>query len=493
MSIICPNRGRSGKEFGSSGMNSKNKASEDKKFRSSERWFHILIETKARELDSKLLLACCAAERGYSVLLGWKNSFNKCMEKIPIGVVYEKSIAINKLQLLKKYRDVGHRIIVNDEEASAIYVRPEFYCETRLSLETLSLADRYLTWGVRQKEIMDQCYPTFADRIRNTGTPRTDLWMEPLCGLYDKAAEEYRQKYGRYIFMPSNFGGPINSRGRDFEEKQAERYGLVRNQVDREWFRGRIEHTAQVLPAYIEALRAVRVALPDHSLIVRPHPAESSAYWKRVVADIDNCHVVHEKTATPWILGSEAMFHHGCTTAIEALLMGKPSIAYVPQWDGRYIRPFDVGHGPIAERLDDLIAFLRQAVDSEHFTGKTPIAISEHICTAPGTLAADRIAAELDTISWPKNSVGRTLRNLTECRSVRSIAAKSTKAFLRSIQNAVTRGGDDGATKWPGTDTNELEEKLAFFRSALKRFETVVLTRVSDNIFLVRMEAKSNH
>lgn len=42
-----------------------------------DRWLHIPVEIRLRELDSKLLLACCAAERGARALIGEFGLFSK--------------------------------------------------------------------------------------------------------------------------------------------------------------------------------------------------------------------------------------------------------------------------------------------------------------------------------------------------------------------------------------------------------------------------------
>ena len=47
---------------------------------------YIGIETKVREFDAKLLLACVAAEAGYEVVLGQQKVFLKRLENMPQGI-----------------------------------------------------------------------------------------------------------------------------------------------------------------------------------------------------------------------------------------------------------------------------------------------------------------------------------------------------------------------------------------------------------------------
>ena len=49
--------------------------------------------------------------------------------------------------------------------------------------------------------------------------------------------------------------------------------------------------------------------------------------------NIPNIKVVYKDSIAPWILGSKAVVHSSCTSGIEAYLMGKPVISYLPKTD----------------------------------------------------------------------------------------------------------------------------------------------------------------
>ena len=59
---------------------------------------YIKIEVKRRELESRLLLAMAAAERGHQVLLGASNLTLDLVKqrKLKPGIIFEKSIVPSK-------------------------------------------------------------------------------------------------------------------------------------------------------------------------------------------------------------------------------------------------------------------------------------------------------------------------------------------------------------------------------------------------------------
>ena len=58
---------------------------------------YIGVETKAREFDAKLLLACAAAEAGFDTVLGQQKIFVKHLAAMPRGIWLNKSISPSKV------------------------------------------------------------------------------------------------------------------------------------------------------------------------------------------------------------------------------------------------------------------------------------------------------------------------------------------------------------------------------------------------------------
>ena len=60
-------------------------------------WVHLPVEAKARSFHSRLLLGCCAAERGYGVVVGKKRRLDDRAIDLPAGVFLEKGCTLPAL------------------------------------------------------------------------------------------------------------------------------------------------------------------------------------------------------------------------------------------------------------------------------------------------------------------------------------------------------------------------------------------------------------
>ena len=64
------------------------------------------------------------------------------------------------------------------------------------------------------------------------------------------------------------------------------------------------------------------------NIVIRPHPEESLDFYKEKFQSHNNIKVLHEGPVIPWILASNYMVHHSCTTAVEACMLDKIPISY---------------------------------------------------------------------------------------------------------------------------------------------------------------------
>ena len=79
----------------------------------------INVETKARDFNSRMMVAYQALTRGYEVVIGAQSEMNEFLKYLPKGIFFEKSISRNKLQKLLKIKKIGHKIVNLDEEGIA--------------------------------------------------------------------------------------------------------------------------------------------------------------------------------------------------------------------------------------------------------------------------------------------------------------------------------------------------------------------------------------
>jgi hypothetical protein len=71
-------------------------------------------------------------------------------------------------------------------------------------------------------------------------------------------------------------------------------------------------------------------SFPQVTVVVRPHPTESHEAYRRIAEGCRRVKVTNQGNVVPWLLSARALIHNGCTTGVEAFVMGVPAISYRP-------------------------------------------------------------------------------------------------------------------------------------------------------------------
>ena len=98
--------------------------------------------------------------------------------------------------------------------------------------------------------------------------------------------------------------------------------------IDR-WF----EHQKEAFGHCRKLVEALAKAFPERAMVVRPHPSEGRKAWEEVAGRYPNCVVRAGGSALDDILQADVLVHNSCTTAIEANLLGVPTINFLPNFD----------------------------------------------------------------------------------------------------------------------------------------------------------------
>ena len=107
------------------------------------KWLILPIETKVRELDGKVLLAAAAAERGWGVILGHKDTSVEDSASIK-GIALEKDGHIGNHRI-SQFIEAGKSVCALDEEG-LVYHNSQAYYRRRLNPENYQKMDRIFMW-----------------------------------------------------------------------------------------------------------------------------------------------------------------------------------------------------------------------------------------------------------------------------------------------------------------------------------------------------------
>ncbi|MCC8997398.1 MAG: hypothetical protein LM517_10220 [Nitrosomonas sp.] len=358
----------------------------------------IPIENQVRELDSKLLIACCAAEKGFPIILGSQFFIYLAMPKLPLGVVFAKSMRSVNGATFSLMNQLGYDIVACDEEGLVRFDSPEYY-EWRYSKATFAAISHLFAWGKDDAKAYSNYKGYTGIPIHLTGNSRIDLLRPELRGIFQQKVDEIQAKYGDFILINTNFSfvnnfvDNLNLIQRDHKGSfiKISRSG---SGLSKQFAEGMENHQKLIYTSFKKLLPELSKRFPNNQFILRPHPSENHAVWRDLLKGIDNIQVVHEGNVAPWLMASQGLLHNGCTTAVEATVLGTPSITYQPihaeMYD--YHLPNSLSHeATTPEQVFEGISAVIQGkigLISEQTKNKL---FEKHLSSTNGTLAADKI------------------------------------------------------------------------------------------------------
>ena len=251
----------------------------------------VPVENQVRELDPKLLLACIAARRGFSVIIGSHREIDLHISSLPQGLYLNKSMTDRNLKMFRIMENLGHEILTWDEEA-LVHLPADTYYSRRLSPVAIRYNSRLFAWGEDNAELWRQ-YPDLPPDmpIHITGNPRSDMLRPDLRSFYEPEAEMLRKKYGNLILINTNFNHvnafspaqnlfrPVTMAG------QRPKFGKAAVGMSREYAEGLRDHKQDILKAFRQMIPRLDQMFPDHVIIVRPHPTENQQIYIDIAND----------------------------------------------------------------------------------------------------------------------------------------------------------------------------------------------------------------
>ena len=294
----------------------------------------IPVENQVRELDPKLLLACIAAGRGFSSIIGSRRELEFRIDSYPKSIYLSKSMTKRSLRFFLVTRKFGHQIVAWDEEA-LVHLPRQTYFSRRMHPESIKNVSHLFAWGPDNVELWRQ-YRHLPDDlpIHNTGNPRNDMLRPEMHPFYEEEVQALRHQYGDFILINTNFNH-VNAFGPDLnlfkplnKGEEVAQFGRAARGMSREYAQGLWDHKHAVFKSFQQLLPKLDQAFPNLNIVVRPHPTERHEVYHDIAARCSRVHVTNEGNVVPWILATRLVLHNGCTTGVESFVMGVPSISY---------------------------------------------------------------------------------------------------------------------------------------------------------------------
>jgi surface carbohydrate biosynthesis protein len=423
----------------------------------------IPVENQVRELDAKLLLACVAAQTDYRCLIGWKGLIDARIGRFPPSIYLAKSMTRQNLKILRIKRKLGHQVAAWDEEAVVHYPRQIYYAR-RVGSESLKLIDLFIAWGEDNRELLEG-HPEFDGApIHVLGNPRSDLLRPEFRDFYAEQVDSLRYEHGDFVLINTNFGS-VNGYSERLNLLQkvngeAGEWVLGRHALGMppDYARGLFHHRAGVLREFQGLIKAIARADPRRKIVVRPHPAEDHGLWRRWCAELTNVEVNAEGNVIPWLLAAGCLVHNGCTTAVEAYLLGTKIISFVPLNDDRYEFGLPNELGDRAASVDEVIAMIGAGAagqSPESCRAKREL-VSRYICSLEGTLASQKI---VDVVTRHFDADRRPPRPMARLKGVVQAEFRAANKRLQRMIGVARYDGNFMRQRFPDLTVANVQER----------------------------------
>lgn len=443
------------------------------------------VETQTREFDGKLLTACAIAERGVPVIVGSRTDMHMRIARLPGGLYHAKDVRQSSCRMFAIMRKLGYRISVIDEEA-VVYFSPASYHSHRVAECAMATIDEFFAWGPDNVELIETAPGYRGQPIRVPGNPRIDLLRPELRGYFEPQVREYRERFGKFILINSNFG-TVNHFFPNLTRVSVSGVRLANYIQPESFMADAFTFRAHVMNAFLEIVPKLADAFPDTAIVIRPHPMENHDTWRRAAQGRDNVHVIHEGNVYGWLLASAVKIHNGCTTAVESFLLGQPSVAFRPRRSELYELGLPNSLSLCAdsgEALLETVAGLLERPEGAAATATQNQIAERYFSALDGPLAADRTADEL--IRMRDEASERTKPALP----VRLAAGVSATA--REIQKRINERRPNHKNSWAftrhrfaGIDPDSVNRQIADYSRLLGRFEDLRARSVGRNLVAI--------
>lgn len=456
---------------------------------SERRWLLLPVETKARELTAKTLLACVAAERGWGAIVGKKNTVRGKQERLPRGAFIEKSISPGRIADIEKANQCGNRVTSWCEEG-LLYLNREGYSQGRLEPQSYEAIDYFFAWGKQQADDVAKSVGAI-EKIVLSGNPRFDLLRPELRGIFAQAADEIKKRHGKIILITSRFSDVnINLNIPDFDYVSwlcSE--GKITSKEQEALTRRFIQLNEKLFSSFLELMPALAKTFIDHVIVIRPHPSENHEPWIEKTKNLSNVKVIYEGSINEWSLAADVVISNNCTTGVEAFLLDRPVISYRPiKDDGVEFELVDQVSYPAATEEEVLALVHRFVNDKDGVFGEERDRQREfarkYIANIDGNLACETIMDTMDKLDLPvvggqfplntnfKKLIGRKAKNL-EQKIKHSLNNKSDNTIFYNQQ------------KFPGVKLGEMKYLVDEFRRVTGRFLDLHVIPVDENTFCI--------
>jgi len=290
---------------------------------------YVICHQWHREFRAKLLLAHEAAERYGVAIIGKTAPMRKFLENAPPGIIIDMAFTQERGEQFSKYRKMGHRIVSFCEESSAMPDDPKKSAR-RFGNKAFNEMEFAVLWGEWHRKIIPGWME--GDDALPLGHPRLEILQPKWYRLYDEERKEIKKKYGHYLLV--NTRTPQYTFD-DYKTAHRDEIRKIKKKNEHEECNITPPNSSDVADSFEkaktrlreQALQAERFATEfGLNVVYRPKQTVANSVLKSQLKDVGvRANVDKRFDIAPWLDEAALIIHHGCTTSIEAALLGTPA------------------------------------------------------------------------------------------------------------------------------------------------------------------------
>jgi hypothetical protein len=266
--------------------------------------------------------------------------------------------------------------------------------------------------------------------------------------------------------------------------------GRAAKGMSRKYAGGLRDHKQAIFETFQQIIPAIEKAFPKHNIVVRPHPTENQEIYRQIAAGCERVKVTNEGNVVPWLMATRALIHNGCTTGVEAYVMGVPAISYRAVVNENY----DYGF----YRLPNLLS--HQCFDFEELSTTLGKILAEELAAAGGDereiLARQHLAALDGPLACER--IVDVCEKIVEGQSERSKPALFDRltgycmATMRTVKRKIKANLPRARKKpafhrhrYPEVSLEDMRDRMLRFQQVLGDSKELRVERFSDQFFQI--------
>lgn len=275
---------------------------------------YLNCELKARDLESRMLVAAYLLKAGWAVIVGQFWGIMANAPTSPKGCYLFTTANRFQADAMEMCRRHGHIVVAQDEEALPFAGDGLL---DNIDAAAMRHADAFLAQSDEHAAVVKQKYASAPIKI--AGSARVDLMQKANIPPSDEAP---------YILFNTNFA-LINS---GWGQQAAIDILKQGSPISDEEIRLRLDVERLSQERMLDVIARLSA---KNRCVVRPHPAEDPAFWRK----IPGCDVVVGSNPLPWIKHARVLVHANSTTGLEAAVLGVPCLNLDPitAWGRRFV------------------------------------------------------------------------------------------------------------------------------------------------------------